>query len=252
MFERSLYAFQVIKDINMPGVRQSKNLSHELEEKMRAVRSKENVASGARGVNRSFVPSVPPMRNPCQTERLHPTLSTSSNYASTLDDIARPDRDVSGIELRVSMEISNQKCEFLSQFTPKTTLQETQEKHSRHLKEIQRGLERRRQLTRGTLALLAVILTSIIVGFSVVLCQKTKEISIIEDKLLALRNDTNRNAKSLGNVTSAFEEVQSKTEDIKDNIRTLNNTLVELEIDHHIGYRYLNKLPRKLSYLQGK
>ena len=103
MFERSLYAFQVIKDINMPGVRQSKNLSHELELKMQAVRSKENVASGARGVNRSFVPSVPPMRNPCQTERLHPTLSTSSNYASTLDDIARPTRDVSGIELRVSI-----------------------------------------------------------------------------------------------------------------------------------------------------
>ena len=73
------------------------------------------------------------------------------------------------------------------------------------------------------------------------LCQKTKEISIIEDKLLALRNDTNRNANSLGNVTSAFEEVQSKTENIKDNIRTLNDTLVELEIDHHIGYRYLNK-----------
>ena len=85
------------------------------------------------------------------------------------------------------------------------------------------------------------ILTSIVVGFSVVLCQKTKEISIIEDKLLALRNDTNRNANSLGNVTSAFEEVQSKTENFKDNIRTLNDTLVELEIDHHIGYRYLNK-----------
>ena len=96
----------------MPGVRQSKNLSHELEEKMRAVRSKENVASGARGVTKSFIPSVPPMRNPCQTERLHTTLSTSSNYASTLDDIARPDRDVSGIELRVNMEISNQNVNF--------------------------------------------------------------------------------------------------------------------------------------------
>ena len=118
MFERSLYAFQVIKGINMPGVRQSKNLSHELEEKMRAVRSKENVASGARGMNKSFVPSVPPMRNQYEAERLHPTLSTSSNYASTLDNIARPDRDVSGIELRVNIEISNQKCEFLSQFTP--------------------------------------------------------------------------------------------------------------------------------------
>ena len=96
------------------------------------------------------------------------------------------------------------------------------------------------------------ILTSIIVGFSVVLCQKTKEISIIEDKLLALRNDTNRNENSLSRVKSDLEDVQSETEDIKDNIRTLNNTLVELEIDHHIGYRYLNKLPRKLSYLQGK
>ena len=96
------------------------------------------------------------------------------------------------------------------------------------------------------------ILTSIIVGFSVVLCQKTKEISIIDDKLLALRNDTNRNAKSLGNVTSAFEEVQSETENIKYNISTLKDNLADLEIDHHIGYRYLNKLPRKLSCLQGK
>ena len=87
----------------MLGVGQSKNLNHELEQKMQAVRSKENVASGARGMNKSFVPSVPPMRNPCQTERLHPTLSTSSNYASTLDDIARPTRDVSGIELRVNI-----------------------------------------------------------------------------------------------------------------------------------------------------
>ena len=101
----------------MPGVRQSKNLSHELELRLQAVRSKENVASGAREVNKNFVPSVPPMRNPnksfvpcvppmrnpCQTERLHPTLSTSSNYASTLDDIARPTRDVSGIELRVNI-----------------------------------------------------------------------------------------------------------------------------------------------------
>ena len=108
----------------MPGVRQSKNLSHELELRMQAVRSKENVASGAREVNKNFVPSVPPtknknfvpsvppMRNPCQTERLHPTLSTSSNYASTLDDIARPDRDVSGIELRVNMEISTKNVNF--------------------------------------------------------------------------------------------------------------------------------------------
>ena len=78
------------------------------------------------------------------------------------------------------------------------------------------------------------ILTSIIVAFSVVLCQKTKEISIIEDKLLALRNDTNHNAKSLGNISM-----------VKDN-------LADIEIDHHIGYRYLNKLPRKLSCLQGK
>ena len=118
----------------------------------------------------------------------------------------------------------------------------TQEKHSHHLKEIQRGLERRRQLTRGTLALLAVILTSIIVGFSVVLCQKTKEISIIENKLLALRNDTEK----------SLDRVQSETENIKYNISTLKDNLAELEIDHHIGYRYLNKLPRKLSCLQGK
>lgn len=208
-------------------------LNHELEQKMQAVRSKENVAFGARGLNKSFVPSVPPMRNPnksfvpcvppmrnqCEAERLHPTLSTSSNYASTLDDIARPDRDVSGIELR-----------------------ETQEKHSSHLEEIQRGLERRSQLTRGTLALLAVILTSIIVGFSVVLCQKTKEISLIEDKLLALRSDTNRNENSLGRVKSDLEDVQSETEDIKDNIRTLEDISAEPEIDQQIGYRYLNKL----------
>ena len=141
---------------------------------------------------------------------------------------------------------------FYHSLPPKPTLQETQEKHSSHLEEIQRGLERRSQLTRGTLLLLAVILTSIVVGFSVVLYQKTKEISLIEDKLLALRNDTNRNANHLGNVTSAFEEVQSETENIKYNISTLKDNLADPEIDHHIGYRYLNKLPRKLSCLQGK
>ena len=90
---------------------------------MRAVRSKENVASGARGVSKSFVPSVPPMRNPSQTERLHTTLSTSSNYASTLDDIARPTRDVSGIELRVYLKIRPKIvklriCVIILQFTP--------------------------------------------------------------------------------------------------------------------------------------
>ena len=81
------------------------------------------------------------------------------------------------------------------------------------------------------------ILTSIIVGFSVVLCQKTKEISIIENKLLALRNDTEK----------SLDRVQSETENIKYNISTLKDNLAELEIDHHIGYRYLNKLLWKLS-----
>ena len=102
-----------------------------------------------------------------------------------------------------------------------------QEKHSNHLEEIQRGLERRRQLTRGTLIVLAVILTSIILGFSVVFCQKTKEISIIEDKLLALRNVTNHNENSLGRVKSDLEVVQS----------TIKNNSAEPEIDQQIGYR---------------
>ena len=132
-------------------------------------------------------------------------------------------------------------------YPPKPTLQETQEKHSSHLEEIQRGLERRSQLTRGTLIVLAVILTSIIVGFSVVLCQKTKEISLIEDKLLALRNDTDHNKNSLDRVKSGLEDVQSETEDIKNNIRTLENISAEPEIDQQIGYRYLNKLLWKLS-----
>ena len=126
---------------------------------------------------------------------------------------------------------------FYHSLPPKPTLQETQEKHSSHLEEIQRGLERRSQLTRGTLLLLAVILTSIIVGFSVVLCQKTKEISIIEDKLLALRNDTDHNEESLDRVKSDLGKVQSDTEDIKDNIRKLDNNLAEPEIDQQIGYR---------------
>ena len=56
------------------------------------------------------------------------------------------------------------------------------------------------------------ILTSIIVGFSVLLCQKTKEITIIEDKLLALREDADNNKESLDSVKSDLEAVQSETE----------------------------------------
>ena len=81
------------------------------------------------------------------------------------------------------------------------------------------------------------ILTSIIVGFSVLLCQKTKEITIIEDKLLALREDADNNKESLDSVKSDLEAVQSETKDIKDNITTIKNKSAEPEIDQQIGYR---------------
>ena len=70
------------------------------------------------------------------------------------------------------------------------------------------------------------------------LCQKTKEISIIEDKLLALREDADNNKNSIASVKSDLEQVQSDTKDNKDNIKILKKISAEPEIQQ-IGYRYL-------------